>query len=658
MAAKGIRRIVQLILDKATAAQVRRETADALEKGTDPRKAKRNLSVVESGMAKLKAAAMTLGAALAAAFAVRKIFQFGKEAVRTAMEAEAIWSRLGHAVENAGQSFEELEPHIRATARALQDVTTVGDEDMAGVLTELITITNDVEASLDAVSVVADLAAAKQIELITAAQLVGRAMVGQTSTLTRYGIVIEEGADAVEVMRQRFAGFAENEAQTFEGRLKQLNNEWADFKEAVGAAMIAAGGGTSVLETLTGVVRGLAEWVARNHGAFEGFARILGWVATAAGLAWDGLSRLAHGIAGVLMGTVANGALVVSVLADGLALAAEAAEKFYAVIGARRASGEMAAFAARIRRSAQDIKEFVDVAKQAERELYDSFLFGNRTAPAPRPPAGLGSPLRPPGGAPGGAPGGGGGTGDPGPLTPFEEFQQTLKNIREEEAAQKEARRQADLKSKIQFGAGGLAGGFQPLPTPTLDPVPVQTSLEKIAATAYETEYEITAGVQRVTDAFIYAFETIADGSASLGQAFAGIGLEIVAGLTEGMAQYHFAQAAGKLAEGLWPPNPAALGSAAQHAVAGGLFAALTGLARSKARGGGRGGGGMARGGSAAALARAPRAERPGNEIHVHFIGPGFDAVNPQVQSVVAGTIKNLGERHGSNYNVQIHRKR
>jgi hypothetical protein len=122
------------------------------------------------------------------------------------------------------------------------------------------------------------------------------------------------------------------------------------------------------------------------------------------------------------------------------------------------------------------------------------------------------------------------------------------------------------------------------------------------------------------------------------------------------MSQYHFAQAAGKLAEGLWPPNPAALLSAGKHVIAGGLFAALPGLARAGGAGGGAGGGSLSRGGSAAALARGTQGERPGAEIHIYFDAPGFSATNPTVQRVVMGAAQYYQERYGPNAKVNVHR--
>ena len=261
----SIKRTIQLLLDKASAKRVEKDTKRALDKGTDPRKAKKNLKQIEGGFSRLKKMALGIGLALGAAFITRKITQFGKEAVRVAQEAAAIWNRLAGQLRIAGVEFEDVKDQIDSTARAMQDMTVVGDEDFAAILTELLSTTNDYAASLKEVETVANLAAAKQISLVTAAQLVGRAMVGQTGALSRYGIIVAKGADGMEILRERFAGMARNEAKTLQGRITQLSNEWGDFNQAVGDAMIAAGGGASIIDTLIGTVKGLPTGVNDNR---------------------------------------------------------------------------------------------------------------------------------------------------------------------------------------------------------------------------------------------------------------------------------------------------------------------------------------------------------------------------------------------------------
>jgi hypothetical protein len=76
---------------------------------------------------------------------------------------------------------------------------------------------------------------------------------------------------------------------------------------------------------------------------------------------------------------------------------------------------------------------------------------------------------------------------------------------------------------------------------------------------------------------------------------------------------------------------------------------------------GGFSGGGGARGAAGSPRdtggAASERAEVPGAEVHIHFVGPGFNALNPEVQRVVYGSIQEATERFGPNANVKIHRR-
>jgi hypothetical protein len=250
MASKGniIQRILRLVFDKEAA-----QKAD--------RASKQAVGGIDRALGGLKKAALTAGAAIAAAFAFRKIIAGVKELGRAFIEQEAIWNRLAGTLASVGVQFADVEGGIRAAARAMQDTTTIGDEQFAETLQQLVVISGDYEGSLRNVSAVADLAAGLQIDLATAAKLVGRAMAGQTQMLSRYGIVVEKGADAVETMRRNFKGLAENEGRSLAGLLKRLSNEWGDFKEALGDVLITASNGRSILENLIDLVKGWTIWI-------------------------------------------------------------------------------------------------------------------------------------------------------------------------------------------------------------------------------------------------------------------------------------------------------------------------------------------------------------------------------------------------------------
>ena len=186
MADRGniIQRIIRLVFDRAAAAKADQD-------------AKKAVGGVDRALGVLKKGALAAGGALAAAFAFRKIIQGVKDLTRESLEAERVWKRLEGTLRTVGVEYAAVEGGILASARAMQDATTVGDEEFAETLQELVVVSQDFEGSLKNVNVVADVAAGLQIDLATAARLVGRAMVGETSTLKRYGIIVQEGADAV-----------------------------------------------------------------------------------------------------------------------------------------------------------------------------------------------------------------------------------------------------------------------------------------------------------------------------------------------------------------------------------------------------------------------------------------------------------------------------
>jgi hypothetical protein len=252
MADRGniIQRIIRLVFDRAAAAKADQD-------------AKKAVSGVDRALGVLKKGALAAGGALAAAFAFRKIIQGVKDLTRESLESERVWKRLEGTLRTVGVEYKAVEGGILASARAMQDATTVGDEEFAETLQELVVVSQDFEGSLKNVNVVADVAAGLQIDLATAARLVGRAMVGETSTLKRYGIIVQEGADAVEQMRRQFAGLAENEAQSFGGRMDQLRNETGDLKEALGDFITQGKVGAGVIEFLTQRIKEAAEAITR-----------------------------------------------------------------------------------------------------------------------------------------------------------------------------------------------------------------------------------------------------------------------------------------------------------------------------------------------------------------------------------------------------------
>ena len=150
--------------------------------------------------------------AAVAGFSVGALF---KAAVQQAAEFETNLSRLRLTIGNLGGDFGKLRPSIDAAIGSLAKSTTFKDDDLLAGLETLMRVSGDVKGSLQNIGLAADVSRAKQIDLGTAAELVGKVMVGETAMLKKFGIIVKEGDDALALMQQVSAGtVTADEAET------------------------------------------------------------------------------------------------------------------------------------------------------------------------------------------------------------------------------------------------------------------------------------------------------------------------------------------------------------------------------------------------------------------------------------------------------------
>lgn len=230
-----------------------RLTADAKGITTGTREAEGVLSSFANNTVK------KVGTALAGAFAAREVLRFGTDVVREFAEAEAIWVRLATAVDATGASFDALAPSIQRAANEMQAGTRFDDDAFAAALQSLVVQTGDVQRSLGLMGLAADLAAAKQISLQASTELLGKALEGNTTQLTRMFPALKGSTNLFGELQKMVQGMAQHDAATLDGRLTQLNNGWSDFKKALGEAITGATGMKGAVEGLT---RALAEMTA------------------------------------------------------------------------------------------------------------------------------------------------------------------------------------------------------------------------------------------------------------------------------------------------------------------------------------------------------------------------------------------------------------
>lgn len=179
----------------------------------------------------LGSAAAAVGTGLAA---------FGAAAVASFRESEKATNELNQAMINQGVYTTELSQKYSEMASKLEGLTQFADEQVTSAQATLQTFIGQREVTEELTKATLDLAAAKKIDLASAAQLIGKSIGGETNALSRYGVEIDKTADkttqmaqAIQGLNSKFGGQAEAAAKGL-GTLEQLKNAVDNVLEKVG----------------------------------------------------------------------------------------------------------------------------------------------------------------------------------------------------------------------------------------------------------------------------------------------------------------------------------------------------------------------------------------------------------------------------------------
>jgi phage-related protein len=135
------------------------------------------------------------GVAGAAVVAVGEITKGLQDCIKEATASEAVWASLDAAVERSGTAWDKVSTATHDALLAMQKTTTYSDEQLAAALERLMTFGLSYDDAMKALGKTLDFAAAKHMDLESAATLVGKAMDGNTGIMKRYGVDIATTKD-------------------------------------------------------------------------------------------------------------------------------------------------------------------------------------------------------------------------------------------------------------------------------------------------------------------------------------------------------------------------------------------------------------------------------------------------------------------------------
>lgn len=213
--------------------------------GADTKGFEKDLDPAHRGVNNLGASVKKLALGIGAAFAARAAVDFAQDSVKAFVEAEAASLKLQDAFSKfpalAGanvKEFEKLNSALAKKTRFDDDATAAAQANLAQF-----GVTGDQLKALT--PLVQDFAARTGKDLPSAADAIGKALLGQGRALKEVGIDFQDtgnfAGNLEQVMvglRTQVGGFAEKEGASAAGKAEILKNQMGELKERLGGALI------------------------------------------------------------------------------------------------------------------------------------------------------------------------------------------------------------------------------------------------------------------------------------------------------------------------------------------------------------------------------------------------------------------------------------
>lgn len=190
---------------------------------------------------KMIGAAFVAATAAAGAYAVK----IGIDGVKAALEDEKAQRILALTLENTTGATNKQIAAVEEYITEVSLATGVTDDQLRPALSRLVRSTKDTEEAQKLLSLALDISSATGKPLEAIANSLGKAYDGNTNALGKLGLGIDQSIlktkdfnKVYENLRGSFAGFAAQEANTFQGRLDRLNVAFDEAKETIGFALL------------------------------------------------------------------------------------------------------------------------------------------------------------------------------------------------------------------------------------------------------------------------------------------------------------------------------------------------------------------------------------------------------------------------------------
>ena len=187
----------------------------------------------------VKNLARTVGVTLSAAAVV----QFGKQSVKAFLADEKAAASLTRTLGNLGLAFEDK--RVKSYVSQLETSSGVLDSELRPALQAILTTTGSVTKSQELLGLALDVSAGSGESLVTSANDIAQAFVGNTKGLRKYNLGLTQTelktasfADLQEKLTAQFGGQNAAQLDTYAGKVSLLKVAYDNMQESVGKGLV------------------------------------------------------------------------------------------------------------------------------------------------------------------------------------------------------------------------------------------------------------------------------------------------------------------------------------------------------------------------------------------------------------------------------------
>jgi hypothetical protein len=222
-----------------------------------------------------------LGKTFLTVFSAAAIIRFGKESVRAFAEEEKAAKRLEQTLKGVNLGF--TTPAVESYLKQLEQSTFVADDLLRPALEKLVRTTGSVTASQDLLATAIDMSAGTGVDLVTVANDLGRAFLGNARGLAKYNTSLTRAdfqtksfADIQKVLNDQFSGQRAAYLTTYAGRLDMINTAYGNMQEAIGEGLVDAFGMLAGESGISGATSAMEEFGTISADVIRGVGSLLG----------------------------------------------------------------------------------------------------------------------------------------------------------------------------------------------------------------------------------------------------------------------------------------------------------------------------------------------------------------------------------------------